>query len=242
MANQGVEKLPAMELMILKGIEGSLAEVFDIDAKRVIFFAGTNKMQVATAVAKFHDGAEGVIKWPLLLLHVSGITSGAAESMHGYNARSMARRGRYFKVADSQAYVLNQKMVPAVFEFEVIYMTDNFQDAFKYANQWVANAINNRLNFSITYMGESFDIRAEMSPQISTPDAETSVDMPSVYEYISTVKVAAFITDSHKDALSKVQLLRKPIINVSIDAPPVADRQVYNPGHRMPLVEERYKK
>lgn len=238
MAALGPEKLPAIESMILRGIEGSLAEVFELDVKRVIFFASTNKIQVATAVAKFHDGPDGAVKWPLLLLHVNSVTSGSAENMHGVNSRTLARRGVYLKTADSQAYVVNQKMVPAVFEFEVIYMTDNFPDSFKYANQWVANAINNRLNFSITYMGKSFDIRTEMSAQISTPDSDAAVDIPNVFEYTSTVKVAGYITDQHVDALSKVQLLRKPVINVSIDPSASLDRTIYNSGHKMPIVEE----
>ena len=42
--------------------------------------------------------------------------------------------------------------------------------------------------------------------------------------------------------MSKVQILRKPVINVSIDAPEPLDKTIYNAGHRMPLVEEMDKK
>ena len=234
-------KLPAVESMILRGVEGGLSDIFDLPPERVVFFAGTNKMQIAAAVAKFHKGIEGGVQWPLLMLHVSSLSSGVGENMHAVNTKSMARQGRYYKVAESMDYVINQKMVPAVMEIEVIYMTDNFPEAFSYANQWIANAVNNRLNFSLTYMGESMDIRSEMSGQISTPDGEFAVDMPSVYEYASTVKVVGYITDQHPDANSKVQLLRKSVINVSIDKSPPADKAVYSSRHVMPIVEERNK-
>jgi hypothetical protein len=77
-----------------------------------------------------------------------------------------------------------------------------------------------------------------MSTDMATPDSDSSVDIPNVFEYASSIRVAAYITDKHQDARNDISILRKPVINVSIGEPPVPDPQVYNSKHTMPITKD----
>jgi hypothetical protein len=158
--------------------------------------------------------------------------------MHGYNTKSLARHGQYLKASESQDRLLKSNIVPIVMELEVIYMTDSFDQAFAYASAWLTNAIHNRANFTVTYMNLGIDVRCEMSPELSTPDREESVDMPNVFEYMSTIRIAGYASDQHPDGTSYIQLLHKPVINVSIGDRPEADPKVWSGRHQMPIVKE----
>jgi hypothetical protein len=158
--------------------------------------------------------------------------------VHAYNTKTLARQGQYLKMAESQTRVLKANLVPVVTELEVVYMTDAFDQAFGYASSWMANAVHNRANFTVTYSNVGIDVRCEMSATISTPDREESVDMPNVYEYISTIKVVGYVSDKHPDGTSYIQVLRKTVFNVSIDGRPEEDPQVWSSRHEMQVIKE----
>lgn len=231
-------QLPPVQNMILTGVQDSLGKIFGIPSERIVFFATTNRMRIIEHVSKMHSGVEGKITWPVLLLHVNSLSLGMTENMHSFNTKSLARHGSYLKLSESKTRVLNAKLVPVVTEIEIIYMTDDFKQAFGYANSWVTNAISNRLNFTITYAGLPIDIRCEMSPQLSTPDREASVEQPNVFEYIGTIKVVGYSSDTHPDGTSYVQVLSKPVINASIEDFPDEDKQVWSGRHMMPIIKE----
>lgn len=221
--------LPPIESLILQGVQGTLARTFSMPSDRLVFFASTNRMRIAEQVATLQKGLSGGIVWPVMLLHMNSVSLGHTEGGHSYNTRSLARHGVYLKTAESGLRVLKHNLVPTVTEIEVIYMTDAFAQAFAYANAWMAHAINARLNFTATYMNTGFDIRTEMSTQVSTPDREESVDQPNVFEYTGTVKIYGYTSDPHVDGTSYIQVLSKPVLNVSIDAPGASDLHVYDP-------------
>lgn len=231
-------ELPPIERMILRGIQETLGSAFQIPDERIVFFASTDRMRVAKRVAELHEGLNGTVKWPVLMLHMNAMRLGFTEQMHAYNTKSMARHGQYLKIAESQDRVLKSNLVPMVMELEVIYMTDSFDQAFRYASSWLSNAVHNRANFTVNYMNLGIDVRCEMSPELNTPDREETVDVPNVFEYVSTIRVAGYISDSHPDGTSYIQVLRKPVINVSIDGLPGEDPQVYSSRHQMPIVKE----
>lgn len=232
-------ELPAAQRMILKGLQDSLADTFKIPAASMVFFATTNKMKIAEYVRKMHEGVEGKLKWPVMLLHLNNVGAGTSEAMHGYNTRSMARHGTYLRMSEQATSVVKAALVPIVMEFEVIYLTDSFEQAFAYSTGWVVNGVQNRLNFTLTYGNVGIDIRCELSPSMSTPDREEAVDQPNVFEYVSTLRVAGYATDDHPDGTSAIQVVSKPVLNVSIEDRPEADRRVWSPGHQSKLIKER---
>jgi hypothetical protein len=231
-------ELPPIERMIIRGVQDTLGAVFGLPPERIVFFASTNRIQIAQKVAELHEGLEGRVKWPVLMMHMNSMRLGFVDQMHGYNAKSLARHGQYLKAAESQDRLLKSSIVPIVMELEVIYMTDSFDQAFAYASAWLTNAVHNRANFTVTYMNLGIDVRCEMSPELSTPDREESVDMPNVFEYMSTIRVAGYASDQHPDGTSYIQLLHKPVINVSIGDRPEDDPKVWSGRHQMPIVKE----
>lgn len=231
--------LPPIQEMILKGVQQTLADTFALSPERIVFFASTDRMKIAQRVAQLHNGLASGIKWPVMLLHMSALSRGDTESMHGYNAKSLARHGQYVKMSESQTRVLKTNLVPIVTEIEIFYMTDSFEEAFRYACAWMTRGINNRMNFTATYAGLSIDIRCEMSAQITTPDVEASIDQPNVFEYVSTLKVVGYASDDHPDGTSYVQVLSKPVVSVSLTDRPEDDPKVWSGRHQMPIVKEK---
>ena len=159
--------------------------------------------------------------------------------MHAYNTRSLARHGTYLRMSEQATSVVKAALVPIVLEFEVIYLTDSFDQAFAYSTGWVVNGVQNRLNFTLTYANVGIDVRCELNPNMATPDREEAVDQPNMFEYISTLRVAGYATDTHPDGTSAIQVLSKPVLNVSIDGRPEEDRRVWSPGHKARIVKER---
>lgn len=231
--------LPPIEKMVIKGVQEMLGQSFGLPSERIVFFATTNRMRIAEEVAKLHAGLEGKVKWPLLLLHLNSMAAGTAEGMHGYNTRSLARHGQYLKASEQKTRLLKTALVPVVMDIEVFYLTDSFDQAFGYSSAWITNAVQNRLNFTVTYSNIGVDVRTEMSPSINTPDREESVDQPNVFEYVSNMRVAGYANDQHPDGTSYIQLLHKPVINVSIDGRPEDDPKVWNSHHKMEIIKER---
>lgn len=231
--------LPPIERMILQGVQQTLSDTFQIPSERIVFFASTDRMRIADRVAKMHQGLEGSVKWPVLMIHMNSMSLGMVDQMHAYNTKSLARHGQYLKMAESQERILKSNLVPVVMELEVVFMTDAFDAAFGYASAWLANAVHNRANFTVTYSNVGIDVRCEMSPTLSTPDREESIDMPNVFEYLSNIKVAGYISDQHPDGSSYVQILRKPTVSVSIDGLPEQDPKIWSGKHQMPIVKER---
>jgi hypothetical protein len=149
------------------------------------------------------------------------------------------RRGQYLKASEQKTRLLKTALVPVVMDIEVFYLTDSFDQAFGYSSAWVTNAVQNRLNFTVTYSNIGVDVRTEMSPSINTPDREESVDQPNVFEYVSNMRVAGYANDQHPDGTSYIQLLHKPVINVSIDGRPEDDPKVWNSHHKMEIIKDR---
>ena len=236
-------RLPDLHKMCLKGLLQRLSEAFGIPASKIVFFSGTDRMKVAQDQAKLAGSTTGV-QWPLLLVHVTGVSSGLTAGMHGVNTKALSRKGLYVKATESNSAVRKVGVVASLFEAEVFFMTDTFDSAFEWACQWVANSIHSRLNFTITYAGVGIDIRTEMSDNVATPDKEASVDQPNYFEYSASVKTAGFISDHHKDVDNNIELITVIKAGASLAAmdgtmiPDSTDEHVYSPLHQMEALKE----
>lgn len=233
--------LPPIEKMVIKGVQEMLAQTFGLTSDRIVFFATTDRMKIAEKVAKLHEGLEGKVKWPLILLHLNSMSLGTEENLHGYNTRSLARHGMYLKASEQKTRLLKAALIPVVMDIEVFYMTDSFDQAFAYSAAWLTTAVQNRLNFTVTYSNVGIDVRTQMSTSINTPDREESVEQPNVFEYVSNMRVAGYANDAHPDGTSYVQLLHKPVINVSIDGRPEDDPKVWSAHHQMEIIKDKDK-
>lgn len=224
-------KLPPIEKMVIKGVELTLAQTFDFSASRISFISSNDRLRIAQLRAEKDSGAGTKIGWPLVFLRLMSVSTGVSEQLHGFNSKAAARHGMYMKLNDNQSAILKHNLVPAVFEIEVAFLTDDFNTAFDFTSKWISTTTHNRLNFTITYMNTPLDIRVELSPTMSTPDRDASVDMPSTYEYVGTFKVVGYVTDPHPDATSNIQLLRKPVVNVTMGDMEAEDAQVWSSKH-----------
>lgn len=228
-----IPDLPAIEGMIRLGVEQGLCSLFDISSEAVVFVASTDRMRVAKRLTTMKEGPDAIIKYPYLFVSMPTVSQGIVDQMHAYNAKSITRHGQYIKVNDDEKSVLRVSLVPAIFEFEILYMVDDFNKAFKYSNRWITHGTNNRMNFSLTYAGVSVDVRCIMADTMSTPPRDESIDQPNVFEYTSSLRVAGYITDDYKDGRKLVEMIRADKVNVTMRDSTVADKEfVYSPSRQ----------
>jgi hypothetical protein len=232
-----VEQLPKFEKMVIRGAQMGFADTFGMSPKSVVYTATTNRMQMAAQLQKQWNDDKTTLSWPIVFLRLLSMSTGVVEAGHGFNAKSFARHGTYLRMSESQNSVLKTHLVPAIFELEATLLTDAFDVAFGFASQWVAVATQNRANYTITYGNVSFDIRSVFTDSMATPDREEAVDIPNIFEYVGTFKVFGFVSDPHPDATSEVQLLRKPVINVSMNNEESLDPTVWSGKHVMPILK-----
>ena len=224
--------------MVLAGTQQSLEQALGIARGSIIFIASSDRLKLAQKLTEMQNGPAAKIAWPLLFMHLSSVATGLDAPEHAYNTKSFTRHGVYVKIDEGQLKARKVNLVPTVFEFEVVYMVDNFAAAFAFTNNWMAQSMNNRANFTVTYGNKGFDIRVKMASNMTTPDMEASVDQPNVFEYTSTIQVIGYSSDPHPDGESDVQLLRKPVVNVTIDDVEGLDPKVWSGRHVMPILKD----
>lgn len=213
--NPPLPKMLRIEKLVLSGLMRQMAETFEMDSSHLIFFTTTNRMQIADRIAKLRAGEGATIKWPLVFAHLTGFEEGLSTEMHAVNAKTLAREGINVHMADTQNFVVNVKIVPVVFEVEIIYMSDAWEDAFKFACTWMAASLQNRMNFNIGYHNFPIDIRCKLSGSFSTPDRDEAVNQPNTFEYTGTLQIGGYVQAAGEDAISKVSIIRQ--VNTTAD-------------------------
>lgn len=198
-----------IEKLVLAGVMDTMKSLFDVPSSQMIFFATTNKMQVAQRIATMRNGPNAQIQWPLVFVHVTGFSSAMQDDLHAVNSKQLARMGINVHVADTQNFTINVKIVPVVFELEVFYFDDDWERSLRFACEWTASAQMNRMNFSFTYHDFDADIRVKMSDSFSTPDREEAVNQSNQFEYSGTMQVGGYVQASGSDAISKVAIIRQ---------------------------------
>lgn len=227
--NPPLPKMLRIEKLVLSGLMKTMAETFELDSSHLIFFTTTNRMQIADRIAKLRNGEGATVQWPLVFAHLTGFEEGMSNDLHAVNARALAREGINVHVADTQNFVINVKIVPVVFEIEIIYMSDSWDDAFKFASTWMGCALGSKMNFGMTYHNFPIDIRCKLSSSFSTPDRDEAVNQPNTFEYTGTLQIGGYVQAAGSDAISKVSVIRQ--INTTADmAQPVQSAQ---PQRRM---------
>lgn len=209
-----------IEQLVLNGLMDSVQGLFDIPKDQLIFFATSNRMQIADRIKKMREGQNATLAWPLVFVHMTGYSDAKGDDLHAVSAKNMARMGINVHVADTQNMVLNVKIVPVVFEFELIYMDDDWARSFRFASEWMGAATANKLNYSMTYHDVDIDIRTKMSESFATPDREEAVNQSNQFEYSGTFQVGGYVQAAGEDAISKVSIIRRVEGKASGDAPP----------------------
>jgi hypothetical protein len=212
--NPPIPNLPRIENMVLAGVMETCTDLFGLPKDQIIFFATTNRMQVAERIKQLREGAQAQLKWPLVFVHVTGFEDADGSDLFAVSPKTLAREGINVHMADTQNMVLNVKIVPVVFEVEVVYVDDDWKRSFQFACEWMASAKMNRMNFSMTYMNVDFDVRTKMNPSFTTPDRDEAVNQSNQFEYTGSFSVGGYVQASGADAISKVSVIRQVQSNI----------------------------
>lgn len=229
---QKLSKLMPLHDLTLKGVVQCLAALYDIKEPNILFISTTDKYRIAQRFSE-QKSPGSTMTYPKMFVHIVNMML----DKERYNAKSLSRHGVYARIGDNQNAVRKMTLVPTVYELEVIYAVDDFGKAMQFTSQWLANGINNRLNFTLTYYGLPIDIRVEMVDQISTPDRDEGVDLVNHYEYIAGLRVFSYVQSDHADDNAMVAILKQRITTITIDPLGEKDPQIFD-AHRKEAATE----
>jgi hypothetical protein len=221
-----------MHDLTLKGVLQSLSVLYEMKEPDLLFISTTDKYRIAQRFSE-QKNPGGALKYPKLFLHIVNMMI----DRERINVKSLARHGVYGPINDNQNAVRKMTLVPTIYELEAIYVVDDFLKAMTFASQWLANSINNRLNFTLTYYGLPVDIRVEMVDSVSTPDRDEGVDLANHYEYVLGLKVFSYVQSDHADDNAIVSILKQRVTTITIDPLSGKDPQIWD-SHRAENVEE----
>lgn len=216
--------------LTIKGVLQTLSNVFGIQEPSLVFVSTSDRYRVAQRIAQMTAGADATVPYPIMFLHLMNVLLNKTPDDGAYNLKSLARMGRYTKrKTDNQTAYRRVTLVPTVYEMEVIYLDNDFFRTLSFTTQWMANAIQNRMNYTIEYYGIACDIRVEMSDAIATPDRDESVEAVNHYEYTSALRVFSYVQSDHMDDNAIVPALQQEVRTVTIEPFPPKDPMIYDP-------------
>lgn len=233
--NQTPPRRMSLAEMIILGVSQRLSDLMDVPAKRILPISTNDRMRVAQRVADMKNN--GKLELPMIMLHTTTMSRGDQnQDLTGYNARSMSRHGVYTARNDNQTAITRLHLVPAVYEMEVIYLTDSYTAGLTYGSNWLAHSIRGRMNFTLRYNGLPIDMQVHMAPSVTVPERDESVDVPNFYEYDSGIQVVGYVDSTCPDDNATVPLVNQIIYDfqavTDVDAMPATDPAVYSTAAR----------
>lgn len=218
------EQVPAaIEEEVTLGLLHWFADGFRLKESENLFYAPTTTKAVQAARQKM-AAAGKPLSFPLTYLRLTGVN----RETTGYNPRSLLRRGIYV-VTDSKddSFVRKLHLARVDMEYEVTFLVEDHREMMKFVSAWMTLGQENRVNFSLNYYGVDIDIPCRLSPQLTVPEKETSVDEQlNIYEITGSIIVEGYMTNQHADSDSDVALVK----TLSTAVEPVASVSELKPG------------
>lgn len=211
----------AIEEEISRGLLMWFGDGFGMKDSENLFYSPTTTKAIAAAKA-VRERTGGTLKLPIAYMRLTDLTR---DGVVGFNPRSLLRRGLYAVTdSDDQEYVRKLHLARVDLTYEVVYLVEDHRSMLRYCSNWMVLGQENKLNFTVSFYGTDIDIACRLSPSISIPERETSVDEQlNVYEVRASIVVEGYMTSQHADHDSDVSLVRKMAVGfrpvVSVDDP-----------------------
>lgn len=176
---------PGLEEYVVKGIEDKITKYFGVT--KTYFVTSSDRMSRMKVLAQNKD-----IKFPIAFLTFA---TGALDTT--YNPRSLRRQGTLTDLSTDGTKVGRVYTVPTLMSFNVVMMTDEFTHVLKFFKLWMLAASASSLSFDITYDNAPISIGVILSPSLSIPTKETSLETPSYFEFEGTLDVHGYVSPDY---------------------------------------------
>jgi len=189
---------PTVERLILEGFIQNVGKVFG--AAQPIFLSTTDRYRVADIIAK-QQGEN--VSYPFAFAHITGVDDW--ESGTGYNTGSLLRHGGYTNVTSDTSLQLS--IYPVRFDIELMFLTDDFDKALIFMNQWKYAGRKGKLNTTVVYGGLNIDVRVFLDTNLASPDKDNTVDTINAYEYSGILHINGYMSSMDSDDVKEVSMI-----------------------------------
>ena len=118
------------------------------------------------------------------------------ETTNSYPSRTLHRLGLIGKLNDSNNTYTVHRPIPADFDVEVTFITEDFKEILRFANKWAFVAVKKLLNFNLKYDDRiNFSIRTELQTSIQLPEKENQVENINYYELKATLTIFGYMSE-----------------------------------------------
>ena len=201
------QKPPAIEKEITSGLMLWLGQSFGLKEGSSLFYSADSTKALRVQVQKLQQEGK-TLSFPLMYLKLAGMSRDLERP--GYNQRSLARHGIYVRTDDKdREYARKLHLMRVDMNFEVTFQVQQQDDALGFSALWMTLGQENRLNFTVNYLGIAVDIPCKLDTSISIPEKETSIDEAlNIYEFTASIVVEGYVTALHVDNDTNVSLVR----------------------------------
>jgi hypothetical protein len=170
-------------------------------------------------LAEMQKQANQKLEFPYLYLKLTSVST--AEQMSGDNlvARNLYRFGSYGGVNANNTTINRHRLIPADFEVEVYFITDDYIDVTRYINRWMFGAVNKALNFTANFDDISLSIRVNLNQTAQIAEKENDVNQVNYYEITNTALIKGYMSpDISIEDVEKTNLLTKVGVNIHLES------------------------
>lgn len=137
--------------------------------------------------------------FPYCFLKLNTIKAIDASDNLNFLARNLYRMGMPGRVDPVNSSYLIHRFIPADFEVEVTFITDDYDEARKFINKWHFVSIEKRLNTNWVYDDISLSVRVDLDGNINIPEKDNSVEAVNYYEVKGNLTIRGFMSESDPD-------------------------------------------
>ncbi len=177
-----------LEKMILNGVQQRLQKAFNLPEAPTLI-PSSDRWHLADRIKGQHRGDtsnQGTLRLPQLFLHMQMLSV----NHESYNPMSLQAMGIYGSKKEESTAVKQYKPLPAVYSFELIHVSQDFWDMFRFSRDYLLRWVERSdMNFTLNWDGRPLDVRLMPDDTVSTPDKDASVDVVNLYELTANLQV-----------------------------------------------------
>jgi hypothetical protein len=170
-----------VEKFVFAGLQERALEVFEAKS---IWATSTDKTKLLQKL--FGNTASGAaetkVTYPYMVFTLSTVAQ--SETRGSLKVHNMKGLQTAIRIDDDMKRVFRVKLTPVDFTVSVEFVTNNFQEVLRYANNWMFSRVNGWLRFNVQYGEAVLSIGTEMESTVSIPQRDS--DLSNVQEYTVT--------------------------------------------------------
>lgn len=177
-------RIAPIEQLIKHGMALSFRRTFDAE---LTITNQSNKRELAQRRAQGQQ-----LDYPLVFAELQTM---AIPQTPGYRATSMLRRGITGQATTDNVGTFKIPLIPVDFTYQILYITNSFEQAEKFGKLWLMSAVAGFLKFDVTYGVANFGVSLELDRQIAFPQRDSSPDTTEEYELTTSLVLNGYASN-----------------------------------------------